>query len=270
MKRRLVLGLVIVVVLFGALAAVLTLTGREPEPEADGQSSQMEAGLEEAKAQIDRGEYESALAQLEELHKDDPNNAEIHFQLALVYFNLQRYELAEDHFNTSLELEPDRAAAVHHNLGVLAYQTGDLDTALAEFNAALEADPDDPDTYYQRGAAYLVQAVPTGATEPDFALLDKAESDFNRALEITPRKPEALVGLANAMMLRGDLETARELLEDAVEQNPDMREALFALGQVYAQLGQDEKAKETLEHFLETDPPTVWAEQARGLLESLD
>ncbi|MGC9348291.1 MAG: tetratricopeptide repeat protein [Anaerolineae bacterium] len=267
MKRRLmILGVVAVVVLFGALAAVLTFTGQE----ADAPASATTTELDDIKAQIDAGDYEGAVTELEALLESDPSNAEAHFQLALVYFNLQQFDLAREHFNRSVELEPDRAGAVHHNLGVLAYQIGDLDTALVEFNAALEVDPDDPDTYYQRGATYLVQALPMGATEPDMSFLEKAEGDFNRALEIAPRKPEALVGLANAEMLRGNLDAAAEQLEDAIEQKPDMREALFALGQVYVQLGRNDEAKETLEHFLETDPPNVWAAQARSLLEQLN
>ena len=262
MRRSLVLGIVVVLVLAGGVAAAIMLSNR-PTQTSDA------AGLEAIQAKMDGGDYAGAKADLESVLAEDDQNAEAHFKMGLASFNLGDYEAAEVHFNRSLALEPDRAAAVHHNLGVLAYQIGDMDTALAEFESALEADPDDADTHYQLGATYLILAFPMGAVEPDPERLAEAEAQFNRALEVSPGKPEALVGLANIYMLQNDMPQAITLLEDVVAQRPDMREALFALGRSYAAVGDTDKAVTTLETFLETDPPAVWADQAEQLLQTL-
>ncbi|MGC9467579.1 MAG: tetratricopeptide repeat protein [Anaerolineae bacterium] len=260
MHRRYALGMII------ALGLVLGVSaGCRSDQEA-----QVAATLEEIQTEIDAGNYESARTELETILSEDAENAEARFKLGLVYFNLGDYQLARENFEQSLALEPDRAGAVHHNLGVLAYQMGDMDTALQEFQAALETDPDDADTHYQLGATYLIQAFPVDAMEPDAALLAKAEAEFGRALEIAPRKPEALVGLANVYMLRNEMREAVDLLEDAVEQAPQMREALFALGRAYAAVGELDQAKATLRQFLDTDPPAMWAQQAEEMLRELD
>lgn len=262
MRRRLVLGVVIVLLLAGGVAAAVIFSN---------QSSQTSDSddLEAIQAEMDAGDYESAKTQLETILAEDEENAEAHFKLGLVAFNMGNYDEARQHFNRSLELEPDRAAAVHHNLGVLAYQLGNMETALDEFQTALEADPDDADTHYQLGATYLILAFPMGAMEPDAERLAQAQMEFERALEVSPKKPEAMVGLANVYMLRNEMDEAIALLEDVTAARPEMREALFALGRSYATVGETEKAILTLEQFLETDPPAVWAEQAEDLLQSL-
>ena len=263
MRGRLILGIVVVVVLVGGVIAAVALSGKEPVSN-DGADD-----LEAIQTEIDAGAYEGARAKLEAIVAEEEQNGEAHFKLGLVLFNLGDYALAKEHFSRSMELEPDRAAAVHHNLGVLAYQSGDMATAQSEFLAALNADPMDPDTHYQLGATYLIQAYPMGALEPDTSLLQQAAGEFERALELIPGKPEALVGLANVEMLRGEMAAAIDLLEEAIAASPAMREALFALGRSYAAVGEVDKARTTLRRFLDTDPPTVWAQQAEAMLAEL-
>jgi len=262
MRGRLILGIVVVLVLAGGVAAAVYLSSRPSD-------ATVAQELDRVQAMLDAGDFEAAKAELEAILAGDGENAEVYFKLGLTSFNLGDHQAARDQFNMSLSLEPDRAAAVHHNLGVLAYQVGDMDAAIAEFQAALEADPDDADTHYQLGATYLILAFPMGAIEPDAGRFQQAEDEFNRALAEEPDKPEALVGLANIYMLRNDMEQAISTLERVIEQGPQMREALFALGRAYASVGDTASAKSTLEQFLDTDPPAVWIEQAQEILRSL-
>lgn len=262
MRSRLIVGgLLVVALIAGVFLAIRLSNSPAEEPAA--------ADLDAIQAEMDAGSYASARGQLEEIIATDEDNAEAHFKLGLVYFNIGEYQLAEERFRQAMELEPERAAAVQHNLGVLAYQVGDMEAALRAFEAALDADPEDADTHYQLGATYLVQAFPMNALEPDPELLQKAEEEFQQALEIVPRKPEALVGLANVYMLRDRMEEAVDLLEQAVEQAPEMREALFALGRAYAAVGEMDEAQTTLQAFLDTNPPPVWAQQAEEMLGDL-
>jgi tetratricopeptide (TPR) repeat protein len=262
-RRRIVLGVVLVLILAGGATAAIVMSNRSAE--APGQAVDLEA----IQAKMDGGDYEGARADLAAVLSEDDAHAEAHFKMGLTLFNLGEYESARTHFNRSLELEPDRAAAVHHNLGVLAYQLGDMEAAMEAFQSALAADPDDADTRYQLGATYLVLAFPMGAASPDPDQLARAQAEFDRALEISPGKPEALIGLANIHMLQNDMDEAIALLEEVVAERPEMREALFALGRSYAAVGETDKAVATLEQFLATDPPTVWADQAEDLLLTL-
>lgn len=226
--------------------------------------------LEAIKAQLDAGQVSEALTALEAAVKQEPENAEAHFLLGVAYFKTGAYEKARETFNRTLELDPARAAAVHHNLGALAIQLEDLDTAVAEFQASLALEPDDPDTHYQLGAAYLLQALPANENAaPLQEKLELARAEFTRALELAPGKAEVLVGMGNAYLLEGDITQATVYLEQAVAAAPEMPEALFGLGRIYALTGNVEQAREMLERCLAANPPQSWAEQAQELLKQL-
>ena len=262
-SRRWILGGAVLVVLV-AIGVAIALLSRSPVADSTA------PGLEAIQADIDTGAFASARSKLVDAIEADETNAEAHFKMGLVHFNLGEYEQAEASFTRSMELDPQRTSAVLHNLGVLAYQVGDMETAITQFEAALSADPEDADTHYQLGAAFLIQAFPVGALEPEPDLLQKAQNEFRRALELAPNKPEALVGLANVAMLRNNIEEAIVTLEQAVELQPTMREALFALGRAYTIVGRVDEAKETLRKFLDTDPPEMWAQQAEMILGELN
>lgn len=225
--------------------------------------------LDEVQTKRDAGDFTAAADLLEQIVKQDDQNAEAYFLLGLTYFDLESYEQARAAFGQALQLDESRAAAVHHNLGALAYQIGDMDTAIEEFNNALDADPNDSDTHYQLGATYLVLSLPTEIQPPDEEKLQQAQAEFEAALTLTPGKPEALVGIGNIYLLQNRLPEAIETLEQVVEDNPQMREALFALGRTYATAGEVSQAQATLQRFLDTNPPAVWAQQAQEILAQL-
>ncbi len=227
--------------------------------------------LDEATAKMEQGDYEGAFTDLQAIVQAEPDNVEAQFQLGMAALRSNHPAEAEAAFRRVLALDPERSAAVYHNLGVLYYQQGKIDEAIAQFKAALEKEPDDPDTHYQLGAAYLVQALPADPNGSiDEAKVNQAIEEFEQALKVEPEKAEALVGLGNAYLLEGKTEEAIAKLEEAVEAAPEMPEALFTLGQAYAQAGRIDEAKTTLHRFLETDPPDAWAQQAQALLTQLE
>ncbi len=227
--------------------------------------------LDEAQAKMEAGDYEGAYTDLQAIVQAEPENVEAQFQLGIAALRSGHDEEARAAFKKVLELDPERAAAVHHNLGALAYQEGRIDEAIAEFKIALSSDPDDPDTHYQLGAAYLVQALPDDPTAPvDEAKVEMAIEEFQKALAVEPQKAEALVGLGNAYLFSQRTDEAITQLEAALEIAPEMPEVLFALGQAYAQAGRVEEARTMLQRFLETHPPQAWAQQAQILLSQLE
>ncbi len=215
---------------------------------------------------MEAGDYVAARNALLRYLETRPDDAEAHFRLGLVTFNLGEFDAAREHFQLTMSLDPTRASAAHHNLGVLNYQLGDFEGAVEEFQAALAQDPDDADTHYQLGATYLVLALPATLATPDMGMLAQAEVQFQQSLTLAPGKPEALVGLGNVYLLQNEPESAIAVLEEALDINPNLREALFALGRAQIQMGDFDAARHTLQTFLDTDPPSVWAQQAEDLL----
>lgn len=227
--------------------------------------------MAEIEALMTDADYSAAQKLLETRLTADPDDAEAHFQIALVHFNQGSAGLAEEHFLRALALDPSRAPAVHHNLGVLAFSQNDIETAQREFMVALDLDPSDPDSHYQLGATYLMQAVPSdpASMELDLAKLDLAVYEFEAALTLEPGKPEPLVGMANIHLMYGDSAAAIAALHTALENRPEMREALFGLGRAYFMAGDFESATATLNQFLATNPPPEWSLEAQRILDDI-
>jgi len=218
------------------------------------------------RARYETGDIEGALEALEEATQLDPENAPARFWLGQLYFEQGRLDAAWREFDAVVRLDPDNAAA-YHNRGVVAYQMGHLEQAIADLRAAREKDSEDPQTRYQLGAVYLVQAIPVlpGAGLPDEERLQQAEAEFQAALDLCPGMPEALIGLGNLHLLRGDPAAAAERLEQALEQVPDSPQALYALAQAYAQKGDLQAACGTLDRFLELEVSEEWLGQGKEM-----
>ena len=112
---------------------------------------------------------------------------------------------AEIAFKQAIALD-SRYVDAHTNLGVVYYQLGRLDEALSEYDAALAVNPDDADVHYNKGAAYVQQALQVSIH--DEALLDQGVGEFQRALEIDPNLPQAHFSLGVVYVTRGQNQDA--------------------------------------------------------------
>jgi tetratricopeptide (TPR) repeat protein len=264
MQKSYTVGAVILVVaLFAGL--VLILVSRQ-ESTPDGETTGLDESLEAARANLDAGEYDAAIADLEAAVEADPGNSEAHFLLGQAYNKKGQLLDAADEFRTVIELNPEDAAAAHHNLGVTYLQLQDLGAAVAEFEAAIKLEPDDPDTRYQLGAAYLYLAL--GSEDPQ-QLMAQAQAEFETALELKENMPQALVGLGNIYNQRANHAAAIQVLQQAIEQAPDLPEAYYALGEAYAMSGDVAKACETYGRFMEMDALPLWKDQGRQVMTAL-
>lgn len=234
------------------------------------QSEDIEALVSSGRAYLESGDYDEAISALETAAEQASESTDAHFMLGQAYNQIGELSKAADEFRKVLELDPDNAAA-HHNLGVTYYQLQDLESAIEQFEKALNSDPDDPDTHYQLGATYLTLALSgSEALSPaDPELLEQATDEFETALELREGMPEALIGLGNVYLQRGDYETAIEILQEAIASVPDSREAHYALAGALAQSGSVDEACETYRKFLSLDPPANWKAQAEQAMASL-
>jgi type IV pilus biogenesis/stability protein PilW len=77
-----------------------------------------------------------ALEKFQEAETLDPNNAEIHNELGLVYKGLEVYDLSLKHFKRALALNPDFSEA-QNNLGTVYYLLKKWDQAIECFQKAV-------------------------------------------------------------------------------------------------------------------------------------
>jgi Flp pilus assembly protein TadD len=176
--------------------------------------------LGEAQRDIDKNNFEAAIAPLQKVIADQPDSAYAHFQLAYVYTALKKTDEARAEYERTLSIDPkmteayldlgillldkDPAAAVapltkvagllpaesrpHFLLGVALERSGNLSAAVAAFENAVVLDPQDLDALLHLADAYLVLNRPANA-----------ETKFRSALERQPQDPRALLGLARSL-----------------------------------------------------------------------
>lgn len=209
--------------------------------------------LEQARAAIERNEFEAAVEPLQKFLAEKDDFAYAHFQLGYVYTALKQPKEARSEYEKAIALDPKMSEA-QLNLGILLLESdpaaaaaplskavdllptqtrprfllgaaqersGDLKSASQSFEAALALDPKDFDATLHLAQLYYNQKR--------FA---DAESKFRAALDLQPNLPAALLGLAQSLDAQKKPE-ATEAYQNYLKTQPN-----------------DPKAKETLARAL--------------------
>ena len=186
--------------------------------------------LDEAQADINKNDFEGAIAPLRKFLAEKPDVAYAHFQLGYVFTALKRFDEARGEYEKAIARDPKMAEA-QLNLGILLLEknpaaaiaplqkaeellpsqsrarfllglaqerSGDLTAAVDSFEGASRLDPKDPEILVHLGAIYLRNGQPA-----------KAEEQFRRALELQPQSPAALQGLAQSLEAQKKPEAAK-------------------------------------------------------------
>jgi Flp pilus assembly protein TadD len=176
--------------------------------------------LGEAQRDIDKNEFEAAIAPLQKVIAEQPDFAYAHFQLAYVYTALKKTDEARAEYERTIAIDPkmpeayldlgillldkDPAGAVapltkaaallpaqsrpHFLLGASLERSGNLTSAVAAFENAAVLDPQDLGTLLHLADAYVALNRPANA-----------ETKFRSVLERQPQEPRALLGLARSL-----------------------------------------------------------------------
>ncbi len=155
------------------------------------------------------------IAGYETMLRVDPNAAELHDDVALLYMGVGQMAPAVSHFEASLALKPDSAAA-HFNLGTALAQAGRLDEAVVAFRAALARRAEYALAHNNLGQVMLAQGK-TG----------DALKHLQQAVRLDAANPQALFGLAEAYAAVGSFDLAIETIDRAIKL--PMPEALATL-----------------------------------------
>lgn len=140
-----------------------------------------------------RGQWEDALALLNEWVKTDPDNAMSHARLGVTLFRLDKSKEAYDEFTKARKLNADLPHP-YASLGQLFTQSNDMENARKAFVRAYKEDGQDPTTV-RTYAEWLLQQ----------GELEKAQEVSTQLLKLTPSAPVAvLLDGVVALMLNQD------------------------------------------------------------------
>lgn len=169
----------------------------------------------------------------------DAHDYDTNLNLSACYFQLGKYEQAEQYCQAAINIDPDKPQA-YGNLGIIYDSQNRLYDAVKAYKRSLEAQTNQPRLLLNLGSTYLRQgrndhalwafreaakqdpasSAPleqTGSCYYRINELDKAMEAYQKALAINPKSPEAFRGIGVIHMTQYLKDTSRvELREKAL------------------------------------------------------
>lgn len=187
----------VLLMLLGALILAGCATTPDGKPTPEQKASQINTQL--GSAYLRQNRVEQALDRLTKAVRQDPDNAEAHSVLAVLYHHLGQHAEANQHYRRSVALAPDDSALLN-NYGQFLCEQGKLKEG---------------ERYLQQAAAnplYRTPEVPlanAGACLLRAGQAEAAEAYFLKALRVNPSLPRALFSMADLRQQAGQSLSAR-------------------------------------------------------------
>lgn len=182
----------------------------------------------EVSAQIESPDDELKVC-LKELQKN-PNDADIHNKLGLIYSRRNLFYEAKREYETAIGLAPKKAEA-YFNLGVLYQDVHTHDKAAEMYEKAIAVLPQYDKAHFNLGIAYYK----TGRVE-------ECISEYKRVIELNPEYVDAFVNLGIAFFVKGSYSEAIGVLKKALSKSSNGAKIHYYLGNVYNKMDKAEDA----------------------------
>ena len=214
--------------------------------------------MRQGSVMMQQGRYEEAIKAFEQADRIAPGNATVHNMLGLCSLRLGILDDALASFDRALLIIPGFTDA-RNNRGVTYLAMGQYHLAEVDFIAVLgdSTYPHRKQVYFNLGLTYLRRDH-----------LGAAEDSFRKAIIVPNPVAEAYVQLAGVAQRRGDLETAEDLLLEAIFNFSERTDLAFELGKLLMIMGRDDDARPYLERVIGDAPGSDSAAMARSLLET--
>ena len=230
MQRELLCGLALLL-----LAGCASNPGNLPKTSAtDKRDEAARVHVELGQRYLQQGKLDIALEKLQRALQFNPNYADAHTVIALLYERIGDPKSAEEHYRRAVELQP-KAGAANNNYGQILCSAGRLDEADRYFQRAV-AEP-----FYKYADVALANA---GVCLLNGGRLDQAEADFRKAVELNPNNAAALLQLAGVLYRKNDFFKARAFMQRFETQGQDTPESLHLGRDIELKLGNAEGARE--------------------------
>jgi|GEM_PF-532163 tetratricopeptide (TPR) repeat protein len=153
------------------------------------------------------------------------------------YFELKRYDKAEEAYRRAADLDP--------LLAVNSYQLARTYAESAQYDKALTILQD----LDKRDSGNILVLNLKAYVLLRQGKADEAAQAYQRVLELTPYSLDALFNAGIVDRMRGDHAKAVERFESILERKPDDVQAMRLLAESYFELGKDERALELMEAY---------------------
>lgn len=153
-------------------------------------------------AEMQAGDLDSALLNLQQLHELAPDNTECIVAIAQIHQRKDRDEEAVDWYRKLLDVDPDSIVG-HAEIGMLYCKTRAYDKAISHLETVVEERPDHLGAQENLGLAYASEnRVP------------QAKECFRKVLDLHPNS-KTYANLAGALLMEHDTDSALEFFSKA-------------------------------------------------------
>jgi len=184
------------------------------------------------------GDFDGAVAHLESLLKERPDDDELLYSLGVIYGEADHTEESIDFMRRALAQNPDNASALNYIGYTWAERGENLDEAEAMIARALELRPEDGYIADSLGWVYYMRARPLvdgGQHQEARKYIDRALQELERADDLTGGDPVVSEHLGDTYLLLNEKQHALEYFEEALRleprfgEQPDLLEKLETL-----------------------------------------
>jgi len=163
-----------------------------------------------------------------------------------------------------MELKPYYAGA-YTNQGIAYLKQQDAQKALDSFSKAVELDPDNPESYFNRGQAYLTVAQ----FMKDMQYVGPCIADLDQAIAMAPDMPDSYFQRANCLTMKGEYQKAFDDYSKAIELNNTAPEYYMLRAGLYPDAGSLDAALVDLQKVKELAKDPEMLKAAEGLIKDL-
>ena len=181
----------------------------------------------------DNGFNEEALVNLEYLAGYFPEDADLYYNLGILYEKTKKTEKAEESYKKAISIHPHED--FYYNLGEVLVSLEKWNEAIDAFKEVIKTDSKDGNSYFNLGLCYLKKEDVKLATD-----------NFQKAVEINPKDLYAQFYLGNIYMQNGLTNFAEDCFKKVLEISPDYSWAYYNLASIAYGNGNNEQAKKYL------------------------
>lgn len=182
------------------------------------------------------GFNEEALSNIEYLIKYFPEDAELQYNVGILYEKIKDFKKAKKAYKKAIKISPQED--FYYNLGEVLISLEEWDEAIEAFKTVLQTDSKDGNCYFNLGLCYYNKDEMNLATD-----------NFQKSIELNPKDMFAHFYLGYIYQNNGLTNFAIESYKKVLEISPDYSWAYFNLASIAYK---NENLDETKEYLLKT------------------
>lgn len=162
--------------------------------------------------------------------------------LGSYYQKNEQHELAKQHFDAAIRLQPDFVNALINRCDYFRIQNK-IDSAIIDGNRAVRLEPDNPEARQNRGIAFSI------AGKSDSAMMD-----FKFVISRQPGNAQVFNNLGNLYSIKEQYDSALVYYNAALKADPSFLDVLNNRGKCYVFLGNYQQALSDLTRAIQINP----------------